>query len=87
MINKIILRCKNIFKKIINNHWGEFKKKHPAYDTPQYNQPIEKTLNCGMEEGGYTEYRCCECGVGVKRIPFSCKSGFCLSCSKVYVSV
>ena len=69
----------------MQNHWNEFKKKYPSYDTPQYNEAIEKTLKCGMEEGGYTEYRCIECGIGVKRIPFSCKSAFCLSCSKVYV--
>ena len=85
MMKKIISGCKNIFNEIIKNHWNGFKVKHPSYDKPQYSEPIEKTLKCGMEEGGYTEYRCCECGSGVKRIPFSCKSAFCLSCSKVYV--
>jgi hypothetical protein len=85
MIEKTVLRIKNIFNKIISDHWEEFKKKHPIYNRPQYNDPIEKTLKCGMEDGGYTEYRCCECGNGTKRIPFSCKSCFCLSCSKVYV--
>jgi len=85
MIEKIAIRCKNIFKKIISDHWEDFKKKHRKYDRAQYNEPIEKMLKCGMEEGGYTEYRCCECGGGTKRIPFSCKSCFCLSCSKVYV--
>ena len=85
MKKKIEQVCKNIFKEIMNNHWDDFKAKYPNYDTPQYNEPIEKTFKCGMEEGGYTEYRCCECGEGAKRIPFSCKSCFCLSCSKVYV--
>jgi hypothetical protein len=85
MINKVVIKCKNIFNTIINNHWKEFKAKHPKYDKPQYNDPIEKTLTCGMEAGGYTEYRCCDCGGGSKRIPFSCKTAFCLSCSKVYV--
>ena len=85
MIKKIVKDCKNIFNQIIKNHWNDFKTKHPKYDTPQYNVPIEKTLKCGMEEGGYTEYRCGECGKGSKKIPFSCKSYFCLSCSKVNV--
>ena len=42
-------------------------------------------LNCGMEHGGYTEYMCPECCMGIKRIPFTCKSYFCLSCCKVFV--
>jgi len=85
MIKKAIIKYKNIFNEIIGKHWPDFKKKHPSYDTPQYNEPIEKSLNCGMEEWGYTEYRCIDCGLEAKKIPFSCKSGFCLTCSKVYV--
>ena len=26
MIDKTVLRCKNIFNKIISDHWEEFKK-------------------------------------------------------------
>ena len=40
-------------------------------------------MNCGLFSGGYAEYRC-SCG-HIKRVPFSCKSRFCLSCSKVYI--
>ena len=85
MIKKIAIKCKNIFSEIIKDHWEDFKSKHRKYDTPQYTHPIEKALTCGMEEGGYTEYICMDCGEGMKRVPFSCKSAFCLSCSKVYV--
>jgi len=42
-------------------------------------------LDCGKESGGYAEYRCVHCGFDVFRVGFSCKSCFCLSCSKLYV--
>ena len=41
-------------------------------------------LGCGREAGGYTEYRCEHCGLDVRRVAFTCKSCFCLSCAKVY---
>lgn len=75
---------KNIFKRIISENWEAFKKKHPSYDNPQYEDVVQKALLCGAEQGGYTEFRCAECGQGVRRIPFTCKSCFCLSCAKVY---
>jgi len=84
MLDKVLKKCKNIFNQIISDHWESFKEKHKAYDTPQYNEPIAKALNCGMVQGGYAEYRCCECGHGIRKVPFSCKSSFCLSCGKVY---
>ena len=84
MFSKIVKKCKSIFNQILGDHWEKFKEKHPKYDTPQYNDPIEKAFDCGKEQGGYTEYRCYECGQGMKRIAFSCKSSFCLSCGKVY---
>jgi len=40
-------------------------------------------MRCGLFENGYAEYRC-SCGY-VKKVPFSCKSRFCLRCSKVYI--
>ena len=75
---------KNIFKQIIKENWGKFKKKYPLYNKPHYEEVIQKALLCGTEQGGYTEYRCLDCGQGVRRIPFTCKSCFCLSCAKVY---
>lgn len=76
---------KDIFKEIIEENWDEFKKQHPSYDIPQYNDAIEKMLLCGTMEGGYIEYRCGCCGKGTKKVAFTCKSMFCLSCAKVYV--
>jgi len=84
MLNRMERNNKNKFNQIISDHWSTFKERHPQFDTQQYNEPIEKTLNCGMEQGGYAEWRCYDCAKGLKRIPFSCKSSFCLSCCKVY---
>ncbi len=75
---------KNIFKRIIEDNWDIFKKQHPWFEDSHYNEVIQKALVCGSEQGGYTEFRCLECGQGVRRVPFTCKSGFCLSCAKVY---
>ncbi len=41
-------------------------------------------LGCGKEEGGYSEYVCMKCGRDLRRVAFTCKSCFCLSCSKGY---
>ncbi len=75
---------KNIFKRIIADNWESFKKRYPWFDNAHYNEVIRKALVCGSELGGYTEFRCLDCGQGVRRVPFTCKSGFCLSCAKVY---
>jgi hypothetical protein len=75
---------KNIFKRIIEDNWESFKKKHPWFEDSHYNEVVKKALLCGSELGGYTEFRCMECGQGVKRAPFTCKIGFCLSWAKVY---
>ena len=45
---------------------------------------IEKMLSCGTPEVGYTTYLCLH-GLEEKRVAFSCKSSFCLSCCTVYV--
>jgi len=76
---------KEIFRTIFIDHWETFKKRHPGYATPQYEDPVQKMLDCGKESGGYSEYRCVHCGHDVHRIGFSCKSCFCLSCAKKYV--
>jgi hypothetical protein len=75
---------KATFKKIFRDHWDEFKQTHPRYDGPEYDQVIQKMLDCGdPEKMGFVQYRCCSCGES-RRIAFTCKSCFCLSCAKVY---
>ena len=74
----------DIFRQIFLDHWENFKKRYSSYNTLYYEEVIQKMLGCGKEEGGFVEYRCPHCGQGVHRVAFTCKSCFCLSCSKVY---
>jgi hypothetical protein len=75
---------KKSFKSIFRDHWDKFTQKHSGYNDVHYNQTVQKMLGCGEESNGYTEYRCTGCGLGVRRVAFTCKSSFCLSCGKVY---
>ena len=72
------------FRRIFEEHWDEFKFGHPSYATEYYEEVVQKMLGCGREEGGYSEYLCTCCGQDRRRIAFTCKSCFCLSCSKGY---
>lgn len=74
---------KNVFKLIMREHWSEFQEMKPKYRTEYYDKVISKMLGCGDPEKGFMAYRCLSCGE-IKRIPFSCKSSFCLSCAKIY---
>ena len=72
------------FKQIFQDHWNEFKDVYPRFDTPQYNEAVRKMLDCGdPERRGFVQYRCRHCGQ-TRRIAFTCKSCFCLSCARVY---
>jgi hypothetical protein len=78
------MKDKKEFKQIFLDHWESFKQMYPAYDDEYYEESIQKMLGCGDDSNGYTEYICAFCGSDKRRIAFSCKSGFCLSCGKVY---
>jgi len=75
---------KNTFKQIFRDHWGPFQQRHPRYQDRHVQAVIDKMLGCGTQEAGYTTYLCPHC-LEEKRVAFSCKSSFCLSCCKVYV--
>ena len=73
---------KDTFKQIFRDHWDSFKAVNPRYNTPYYDEVIQKMLDCGdPEKMGFAQYRCFNCGEE-RRIAFSCKSSFCLSCAK-----
>jgi hypothetical protein len=75
---------KETFKQIFRDHWPEFKDKYPRYKAPEYDEVVQKMLDCGdPEKMGYSLYRCTYCGE-TRRIAFTCKSCFCLSCSRAY---
>lgn len=75
---------RDTFHQIFEDHWGEFKRRHPGYDTRYYEEVVQKMLHCGRQGAGYSEYRCMHCGKDMRRVYFTCKSCFCLSCSKGY---
>lgn len=76
-------RLKNIFKQIFQDGWEDFKKRYPRYEA--VDEVVQKRLGWGEFENGYAEYICPEC-FREKRVPFSCKSSFCLSCAKTYTT-
>lgn len=73
----------NVFLEIIKNHWIEFKVNYPSYDTDYYNGVIDKVINCGNADLGFMKYQCLCCGLDEKIIGFSCKTLFCLRCSRL----
>lgn len=74
---------KNVFKQIFQDGWEDFKTGYPRYE--EVDEVVQKMLGCGEFENGYAEYICPEC-LNDKRVPFSCKSSFCLSCAKTYTT-
>ena len=75
---------KDTFKQIFRDHWGTFQQRHPRYQDRHVQAVIDNMLGGGTVEAGYTTYLCPHC-LEEKRVAFSCKSSFCLSCCKVYV--
>jgi hypothetical protein len=71
-------------KEIFRTHWGSFKETFSRYRSGRYDEAVEKMLGCGDPKNGYATYVCSNCGSDWKKVPFSCKSCFCLSCAKVY---
>lgn len=75
---------KETFKQIFRDHWDAFKAANPRYDTEYHDRVVHKMLDCGdPEKMGFVQYRCLMCGEK-RRIAFTCKSCFCLSCAKRY---
>src|SRR6266699_6189759 len=75
---------KDTFKQIFRDHWEPFQQHQPRYQDRHVQAVIDNMLGCGTLEAGYTTYLCPHC-LEEKRVAFSCKSSFCLSCCKVYV--
>jgi hypothetical protein len=75
---------KDTFKQIFRDHWDTFRACNAHYNNDYHDAVVNRMLDCGdTEKMGYVQYRCCHCGEG-RKIAFSCKSAFCLSCAKVY---
>jgi hypothetical protein len=74
---------KEIFKQICRDGWEGFKARHPRYEAVA--EVVQKMLGCGEFAKGYAVYICPDC-LAEKKVPFSCKSCFCLSCAKTYTA-
>ena len=83
MLDNHPIYYKNRLIQIFSDHWEQFKCFHPNLVDENIETNVQKMMGCGMFSKGYAEYRC-SCG-HIKRVPFSCKSRFCLRCSKVYI--
>lgn len=83
MLNNQPIYSKNRLIHIFRDHWEQFKVFNPELVNEDIEANVQKMMNCGLFKNGYAEYRC-SCG-HIKRVPFSCKSRFCLSCAKVYI--
>ena len=83
MIGNLPIYHKNRLIQIFQDHWEEFKRFHPSLVNEDIEVNVQKMMGCGMFSNGYAEYRY-SCG-HIKRVPFSCKSRFCLRCSKAYI--
>ena len=73
----------NVFKRIFVEHWVEYQGSSQENQRGYYDEVVKKMLGCADPENGYKSYRCLWCGE-VKKVPFSCKSSFCLTCAKIY---
>ena len=75
---------KKTFKQIFHEHWDEFKRLNPRYNTSYHSDVIQKMLDCGdPAKMGHISYLCTGCG-HTHQVAMSCKSSFCLSCAKPY---
>jgi len=75
---------RNKLKEIFRTHWESFKETFSRYREDRYDEVVQKMLGCGDAKNGYATYVCGKCGGERRKVPFSCKSCFCLSCTKVY---
>ncbi len=78
---------KEIFRTIFVENWDEFKDNNPSYDSAQYEELVQKMLNCSKESGGYCEYICMKCGRDLRRVCFSCKSFFVFRAQKSMLTI
>lgn len=75
---------KNVVIQIFRDHWTQFKHYHPELITEGIEENVEKMMGCGLLSNGYFEYICLGC-LEKRLVGFTCKSKFCLRCSKVYI--
>jgi hypothetical protein len=76
----------NVFKQLFPEHWEGFKPFRPRYNTPYYDDLVDKMLRGGNpDQRGDIAYRCLHWGQGQHRVAMRCKASLCLRCAKGYV--
>jgi hypothetical protein len=66
-----------VIRIIFAENWDNFKDRYPAYDSgDQYEESVQKMLNCSKEFGGYCEYICMKCGRDLRRVVLAVKVAF-----------
>jgi hypothetical protein len=84
LYDRMRVYSQNVVVQIFRDHWRAFKEFHPDLVTEYVEENVRKMMGCGLEKNGYSQYFCSRCGEE-KVVAFSCKSRFCLRCTKVYV--
>jgi hypothetical protein len=75
---------RNTCKQSFRDHWRPCQQGHPRYQERHVQAVLDTMLGCGTPESGYPTSLCPHC-LDEKRVAFSCKSSFGLSCGKVSV--
>ena len=74
---------KTILAKYFFQYWRNNNHKFPILLRETIIENINKFLECGDPEIGYTSFICLKCKT-IHKTPFSCKSRFCSTCGRVY---
>ena len=78
------ITIKQIFKQHFHVFFATASHVIPESVRQQVFKVVTKMLECGDPEKGFAEYICGHCLESIK-VAFTCKSKFCVSCSKIYI--
>ncbi|MBF0363733.1 MAG: transposase zinc-binding domain-containing protein [Oligoflexia bacterium] len=74
----------NLFIEIHKDFWSKFTTKFKKYANEYFNKIVQKMIECGDPNFGYTEYGCMNCGGSRHIVGFTCKTHYCLRCARVF---
>jgi hypothetical protein len=73
-----------IIQRIFKENWQAFIKRFASRVRTVVKEDVQRMIDCGDIKKGYKLYSCTSCDEE-KKVAFTCKSRFCISCGKVYV--
>lgn len=74
----------NLFVEIHKDFWSDFKAENKRYATEYFDKIVNGMIECGDPQFGYIEYGCMHCGSSRHVVGFTCKTHYCLRCSRVF---